>query len=173
MSMILRIVIIIFIAAILGGINNFVNPNKVPWIGNWPSEMSDTDTNWTSLSYEEGDPPTLRLAEAFDRWASKSYIFIDAREPEEYAEGHIEGAISLPYDYFDDYKDKVLPTLPKDASIVTYCSGSECEASLYLARFLVQEYGYKNVEIFFGGWSQWSKKELPIEGKYGNDEGAH
>ncbi len=171
--MIFRIIIICVIAVILGGINNFINPNSVAWVGNWPTSMSDTDSIWTSPSYDKGDPPTLKMSEAFDRWASKSYIFIDAREPDEYAAGHIEGAINLPYDYFDDFKDKVLPTIPKDTLIVTYCSGSECEASLFLARFLVQEYGYKNVEIFFGGWSQWSKQKLPIEGNYGNEEESH
>lgn len=171
--MIFRIFIIVLVAAILGGINNFINPNKVPWVGNWPNSLSDSDTTWTSPSYEKGDPPTLRLSEAFDRWASKSYVFIDAREPDEYKTGHIEGAISLSFDYLDDFKDKVLPTIPKDTLIVTYCSGSECDASLLLARALVQQYGYKHVEIFFGGWAQWSKQKLPIEGSYGDEAETH
>lgn len=169
--MIKQIVIIVVLAAVLGGLNNLVNPNKIDWVGNWPSSLSDTDSTWTSPSYEKGDPPTLRLSEAFDRFTGKRHVFIDAREPEEYKLGHIEGAISFPYDYFDDYKDKVMPLLPKDTLIVTYCSGTECEASLYLARLLVQEYGYKNVEIFFGGWAQWAKQKLPIEGSY--EEAAH
>lgn len=164
--MIKRIVIIVIVAALFGGLNNLVNPNKVPWVGNWPSANADSDSTWQSLSYEAGDPPVLRMAEAFDRYASKDYVFLDAREPEEYQTGHIIGALSLPYDYFDEYKDSVLPNLATDAKIVTYCSGSECESSLYLARLLVQEHGYKNVEIFFGGWAQWSKHKLPIEGDY-------
>jgi len=161
--MIKRIVIIVILAAILGGVNNLVNPNKVAWVGNWPTSLADSDSTWTSPSYEPGDPPTLRMAEAFDRWSAKRHVFIDAREPEEYKEGHIAGAISFPYDYFEDYKDKILAELPKDTLIVTYCSGSECESSLFLARLLAQEYGYKNVEIFFGGWTQWSKHQLPVE----------
>ena len=50
--------------------------------------------------------------------------------------------------------------------IVAYCNGTECDASLMLARLLVKEHGYKNVEIFFGGWQCWDKQRLPIEGKY-------
>jgi rhodanese-related sulfurtransferase len=166
-----RMFLIIVIAALLGGINNFINPNQVPWVGKWPSADADSDSAWQSLSYEPGDPPTLGIAEAFDRFAAKTHRFIDAREPDEYKSGHIQGAISLPYDYFDDYKDSVLTTLSKDAKIVTYCSGTECEASLYLARLLVQEHGYKNVEIFFGGWAQWVKHELPIAGSYESQSG--
>ncbi len=169
--MIKRIIIIVLLAAILGGVNNLVNPNKIKWIGNWPSALSDSDSTWTSPSYEPGDPPTLRMAEAFDRWTGKRHVFLDAREPEEYKSGHIEGAISFPYDYFDDYAETILATLPKDTLIVTYCSGSECESSLYLARLLVEQYGYTNVEIFFGGWAQWAKHQLPIEGSY--EEVAH
>lgn len=164
--MIVRILVIVILAAILGGVNNFINPNKVPWVGNWPSTLSDNDSVWTSPSYEQGDPPTLKLSEAFDLWASKTYVFIDAREPEEYQHGHIEGAINLPFETLDEYKESVLPTIPKDTLIVTYCSGSECDASLMLARYMVGQAGYKDVKIFFGGWAQWNKMKLPITGQY-------
>ena len=171
--MIFRIIIIIACAAVLGGLNNFINPHKVPWVGNWPSALSDNDSIWTSPSYVQGDPPTLKMSEAFDRWASKSYVLIDAREPEEYEFGHIEGAINLPFETLDEYKETVLPTIPKDTLIVTYCSGSECDASLMLARYLVGQAGYKNVEIFFGGWAQWNKQKLPITGQYDPVEESH
>ena len=170
--MILRIVIIFFVAGLLAVGNNLVNPNKVPWVGNWPTFSSNADSVWVSPSYEKGDPPTLRLADAFDRFAAKTYLFVDAREPDEYKSGHIKGAINLPFDSFDEYWPKVESQLPKDTLIVTYCSGTECDASLMLARLLTQKYGYKNVEIFFGGWRSWSDRKLPIEGKY-DDEAAN
>lgn len=164
-----KIILIVIIAAVLGGLNNIINPNRVPWVGYWPN-VTDTDTVWLSLSYEEGDPPTLRLQDALDRFIAETHIFVDAREPEEYAAGHIRGAINLPHDYFDEYWPKVEPLLPKDTMIVTYCSGTECESSLYLARLLVEEFGYKNVEIFYGGWRMWTKHELPTESEYGNGD---
>ncbi len=161
-----QIVVISSVAALLAVGNNLVNPNKIPWVGNWPSLSDDSDSIWISPSYEKGDPPTLRLAEAFDRFNSKTYLFVDAREPDEYQLGHIKGAINLPFDTFDDHWSQVEPLLPKEARIVTYCSGSECDASLLLARLLIQRYGYKNIEIFFGGWPVWSKHRLPIDGVY-------
>jgi rhodanese-related sulfurtransferase len=171
MQTIQRIFIIVVLAALLAVGNNLVNPNKVPWVGNWPTFSGEEDSLWTSPSYDKGDPPTLRPQEAFERFISQGYIFIDAREAEEYQSGHIKGAINLPFETFDDHWAQVEPQLPKDAHIVTYCSGTECDASLMLARLLTQKYGYKNVEIFFGGWQVWDKRKLPIDGKY--DEAAN
>jgi len=162
---ILQIAVICFVAALLAVGNNLVNPNK-PWV-DWPSYSDNSDSVWVSPSYDaNSDPPTLRLAEAFDRFVSRTYLFVDAREPEEYQSGHIKNAINLPFDTFDDHWAQVEPLLPKDAKIVTYCSGSECDASLLLARLLIQKYGYQNIEIFFGGWPAWNKHKLPIDGKY-------
>jgi rhodanese-related sulfurtransferase len=146
---ILQVIVISFVAALLAVGNNLVNPNKVPWIGNWPSLSDNTDSVWVSPSYDaKSDPPTLRLSEAFDRFTSKTYLFVDAREPEEYQAGHIKDAINLPFDTFDDHWAQVESLLPKNAKIVTYCSGTECDASLLLARLLIQQHGYKNIEIF-------------------------
>jgi rhodanese-related sulfurtransferase len=167
--MIVRLVVIVVLAALLGGVNNLINPNKIDWVGNWPSSNNDSDSLWTSPSQEPGDPQPLRLSEAFDRFASKTYLFVDAREPEEYQSGHIKGSINLPFDSFDQYWAQVESKLPKDAKIVTYCSGTECDASLLLARLLAKKHGYKNLEIFFGGWMAWSKQRLPIEGKYDDE----
>jgi rhodanese-related sulfurtransferase len=47
---------------------------------------------------------------------------IDVRPPEEYAAGHIPGAVSLP---LDDLADR-LAELDADATIVAYCRGSYC-----------------------------------------------
>ena len=76
-------------------------------------------------------------------------------------------SINLPFDSFDDYWEEVQALMPTDALIITYCSGSECEASLHLARLLVEDYGYTNVEIYFGGWQCWYNNRLPIEGEKG------
>ena len=167
--MLKRIIIIVLLAAVLALANNLLNPNGIEWVGYWPN-VTDADTVWYSPSYEKGDPPTLLLQQALDRYIDGSYVFLDAREPIEYKEGHIKGAINLSYDFFDEQWDSVKTMLPKDTSIVTYCSGSECEASLYLARLLTEDYGYTHVEIFFGGWRLWSKHKLPIVGSYGDED---
>jgi len=121
-----RIVIIILITLLIGAVNNLINPNKIDWVGYWP-DVSGCDSAWFSPSYEQDlDPPVINLGEAFGRYATDNYLFIDAREVEDYQVGHIKGSINLPFDYFDDYWEEVQALMPKDALIITYCSGSEC-----------------------------------------------
>ena len=89
-------------------------------------------------------------------------MFIDAREPEDYETGHIRGAVNLPYDYMEDYWDKVLKDVPLNKEIVVYCSGNECESSLFLGREMAYK-GYKDVFIFYGGWREWVEAKLPVD----------
>ena len=48
-------------------------------------------------------------------------IFLDAREPEEYAVSHIKNARPVGYKDFDP---SMIKDLPKDTAIIVYCSGS-------------------------------------------------
>lgn len=69
------------------------------------------------------------------------YVYVDVREPEEYAKGHVEGAINLPPADLMAGAEK-LKDVPKDATIILYCvSGSRSNVS---AGFL-QRMGYTNV----------------------------
>jgi rhodanese-related sulfurtransferase len=93
----------------------------------------------------------------------KSAVFLDARPPEEYQEGHIPGALEFYADDFDRFAPQVLPQLPeKDRKIVCYCHGSSCELSITLAHRLM-DLGYTNVKVFFGGWPQWKGAGYPID----------
>lgn len=60
-----------------------------------------------------------------------SQIFIDVREPAEYARDHVEGAINIPPAELIA-GSKLLDNIPKDAEIVLYCvSGARSNASMY------------------------------------------
>lgn len=63
-------------------------------------------------------------------------IFIDVREPQEYAMGHVKGAVNLPpRDLMQGAK--VLKDVPKDTELVLYCvSGSRSNASMNFLRGL-------------------------------------
>ena len=63
-------------------------------------------------------------------------LFIDVREPEEYARGHIAGAINVPPAKLLAGA-KVLDNIPKDTELVLYCvSGSRSNASINILRQL-------------------------------------
>ena len=78
-----------------------------------------------------------------------SYIILDVRTPEEFAEKHIPGAINIPN---ETISTEEIPELPdKDQLILVYCrSGNRSkQASEKLAAL-----GYTNI-VEFGGINDW------------------
>lgn len=68
-------------------------------------------------------------------------VFIDVREPFEFATGHVKGAINIPPEKLIAGA-KELNDLPKDIEIVLYCrSGSRSNASIHI----LQQMGYTNL----------------------------
>jgi len=113
-------------------------------------------------SYIAGeDAPVINLSESMTAFNSGEAIFLDARKQADYEAGHIKGAQRCFLEEFDAEFPLVKDKLPKDALIITYCGGDECELSLFLARNLKAE-GYTNPKIFFGGWKEWVEAKLPI-----------
>ena len=82
-------------------------------------------------------------------------LVIDAREKEEYTDGHITGATSLPYNDAMAEPDKVKKLDPAGKPIVVYCSGGDCELSMDLAKLLVEN-GKRKVLVYEGGFPEWS-----------------
>jgi len=87
------------------------------------------------------------------------FLVIDCRSPESYAKGHIPGALSLPYRTIDA---TTATRLPKDKTLVTYCSNLTCNASTKGALRL-SELGFR-VKEMVGGFESWSKKGYPVAG---------
>lgn len=102
----------------------------------------------------------------------KGAMIVDSRSAAEYAEGHIDGAISLPYKEksekavdFDAAKDSVdLSKLPADkgAAIVTYCNGHDCWKSYKLASAAIKA-GYTRTHWLRDGLPGWKAKGFPVK----------
>jgi rhodanese-related sulfurtransferase len=150
------------IAVVLGLGRNMVAPGGIAWVGSWPEVSVDGDSIVPPPSAQKDDPPLLTFAEARARFQDPDAIFLDAREPEDYAAGHIARSLLLPFEQFDTYWPAVEGQLPKDRDIVIYCSGAECELSLFLARHL-RGLGYGKVSVFYGGWLKWLNEKMPID----------
>lgn len=89
-------------------------------------------------------------------------LFVDARSPEEFAEGHIRGAVNLPFD--DVFKKPDLAKQLADGGrpIVAYCGGGDCELSRNLA-FALIEGGHRKVLVFLGGTAGWTAAGQALE----------
>ena len=79
----------------------------------------------------------------------KDYIILDTRTQQEYTEGHIPGAILIPYDEIPEKAESVLKD--KDQLILVYCRSGR--RSKLAAEDLVK-LGYTNIKEF-GGIIDW------------------
>lgn len=95
----------------------------------------------------------------FDR---KSAVFVDARHKEDYDLEHIPGALSLFVNGVDTLYSSVLGKVPKDQTIITYCSDPQCETAIKLADALVDR-GHTRVFILLEGLPSWRDAGYPTE----------
>ncbi len=86
-------------------------------------------------------------------------VILDVRSPEAFAEGHLPTAINIP---LADLAGK-LATLPKDKTLVTYCSNLTC-ALAPKAALVLAEKGFKVMELT-GGIATWTEYGFRVEKK--------
>lgn len=84
-------------------------------------------------------PQKLLLSYLTDK---TTFTLIDARSPDEFGQGHVEGAINIPFDSLQDH----LSLLPEDkaAPLVVYCRSGRRAGLLQLS---LAERGYSNVRV--------------------------
>ena len=151
--MLLQACAIVLVAAALGILTNYIRRDGLPLVADWPLEAQ--------LTPEPGESLVLSLAEARESFSSGAAVFLDARAPELYEQGHIQGARSLPWEKVAEYFDEVMAGIPLDALIIAYCDGETCSLSKDLALELFYR-GYENVRVLVNGWSLWKDHRLPI-----------
>jgi len=167
--MVLRqFLLILLLATVVGILINTVSPNSIPLIGKYRT-LSSGNGPIVPPSAQPGDPPFIDISQAQMEYDVGTAIFIDARDPEEYFCGTIPGSINIPFESLPEgdlgkYFDSVLAGSGHGKTLITFCSGEECDLSLHLGRNL-NAYGYDNVFIFFGGSREWEKFGLQIERK--------
>lgn len=95
----------------------------------------------------------------WERARAGDIIVLDVRPEEEYAEGHLPFAHSIPLAELE----KRLAELPADKEIVAYCRGPFCLMSSEAASLLMKR-GYQARKIS-DGVSEWQAAGLPIDTK--------
>jgi rhodanese-related sulfurtransferase len=86
-------------------------------------------------------------------------VLIDVREPDEYAAGHIGGAVNLPRGLLE-FKLSGNPALERrDLAVVLYCKTSGRAA---LSAVSMQAMGYLNVTSIAGGYDAWVAGGHPV-----------
>ena len=111
-------------------------------------------------SYLEYSIPVISVGEAYED--RDAYIFLDAREIEEFNVSHITNAIHTGYDNFDILK--IQSQVSNDAQLIVYCSiGYRSEK----IGEILKKNGYQNVYNLYGSIFEWVNQHRPICHKNG------
>ncbi len=152
-------IIIIITLAILLGLIRFIFLNDPEFLLIKKERIIQEITTF-SVPKNMTEPMMINLEFAKYLFDENSAVFIDARDAEDYKAGHIENAINIPYDYYEDYEE-VMDGLDDNGIYVIYCSGEECSLSIDLADHLYNEKLIDKLLIFEGGWPQWRDASYP------------
>jgi sulfur-carrier protein adenylyltransferase/sulfurtransferase len=86
-------------------------------------------------------------------------VIVDVREPEEWAAGHIPGAIHVPKSYLESRIEGAVPG--RGDHVVLYCASGN--RSAWAARTLVEDLGYEHVESMTGGFTLWKDRGYEVQ----------
>lgn len=149
----LRAFVITVVAAGVGAGVNLVSPRAVPWIYQ-PRTEAVIDGTRVPFTDER------KAREFFD---DPQTVFLDTRTEEDYRDGHVRGALSLPEPDLETRFPDVEPFLPADTRIILYCTGPDCDMAEKVAAFLLKM-GRRNLMIMASGFAAWKAAGFPVEG---------
>ncbi|MFZ1320103.1 MAG: rhodanese-like domain-containing protein [Ignavibacteria bacterium] len=169
-----EVLIIFFISLMVGLVANKISSKGIPLLRD-DSDRFAIDTN--VIKQGEGKQPEKVLTkegfvkpqnitvEIAKKLFDENVIFIDGREPHEFAEGHIKGSINISYKEFieksPEERQKMMGDLDKEKTIVSYCGGGDCEISIDNA-YEMAKIGYNDIKIYLGGYLEWNELGYPV-----------
>jgi rhodanese-related sulfurtransferase len=110
------------------------------------------DASWAML---RSAPKVQQVdIEALEKHAPETVV-LDVREPEEYAHGHVPGAVNVPQAEIASRLDEI----PRDRPLIIVCQAGY--RSLRAAQFL-RQVGFDRVTSVTGGMEAWEASDLPV-----------
>jgi rhodanese-related sulfurtransferase len=103
----------------------------------------------TNIQAKESKPAAISVSDFQKRF----YLLVDVRTPEEFASGHLLGAVNVPLSELQNNLAAWVPRLPRDVPVVLQCrSGAR---STQAAQILIRA-GFANVLNLDGGILDWT-----------------
>jgi rhodanese-related sulfurtransferase len=104
-------------------------------------------------------------AQILERPGCDGWSFVDVREGDEYAAGHVPGARHVPRGFLEVRADRTHPKRDpwfedRDRKLILYCGGGNRSA---LAAQTLGEMGFEQVVSLAGGWTAWTEGDFPVE----------
>jgi rhodanese-related sulfurtransferase len=144
-----------------GGANQAV---PGPAATNQPSEAAQISERLRWKGMQELKRSQVEILLHDPRTQDGRIVFIDARNPDDYEEGHIPGAYELDPYHPEKELGTVLPICQAAEQVVVYCTGGDCEDS-DTAAILLRDCGVPGRKLFVygGGFTAWETAHLPVE----------
>lgn len=156
-----EVIWIVILASSFGILYNLISEKSIPFIHVKANvkPISDSLLFGNNEIKDEYFDKVVSYEQIIKLLDKKDVQFIDARSPEQFAEGRIGNAINL-FPLADDQDGLIIRVneLPHDKILIVYCDGGDCDLSHELAKILFQ-FGYKQTFLYHGGWEEWSKKK--------------
>ncbi|MFN4299790.1 MAG: rhodanese-like domain-containing protein [Thermaurantimonas sp.] len=93
-------------------------------------------------------------ATTFDAWRqSPNVLVLDVRTPDEYAAGHVDGALNVDY-YSPDFEQQ-LKNLPKKDTVLVYCASGRRSSNSVDA---LKKAGFSYIANLEGGYSNYIRQ---------------
>lgn len=102
--------------------------------------------------------PEVSVDQAREIYKKGQAVFLDVREPEEYDEGIVKGALRVPRGVLELQIERMLPQ--RNCEIIVYCAGGTRSV---LAAKSLKDMGYDAVKSMAGGFMVWEAAGYEIE----------
>ena len=104
--------------------------------------------------------PAITTQEVVSLVNQEEAVILDVRPKEDFGEGHIVGAINIPYDKLDDRYSEL--NRFKEKALVVVCKMGQHSGA---AGTLLKKQGFERVSRLKGGILEWRGQNLPVTRK--------
>ncbi|MEQ8203223.1 MAG: rhodanese-like domain-containing protein [Smithellaceae bacterium] len=144
--------LLFLIAVLVAVVFNALRPAGISLLGFSPAQ---------TLHVPQTKIPEITLAEAYQLYLKNKVVFVDARDPFSFEEGHIAGAINIYPDEISLHLAGLKRRISPGTVIITYCDGPRCPLSHETAQGLKLQ-GVSAVKVLIDGWGLWQKAGYPV-----------
>jgi rhodanese-related sulfurtransferase len=151
-----QILLLSAISIMAAWVVNVGRPEPLPW---W----ADFAVKKTQEAVRVGIA-VVTLEEGKAALSSGQRLFVDARTPDEFAAGHVPGAVNIPAELLETGLDEAVSGLAKDKPMLLYCGDLSCPKSKELAEAL-KAMGFTDLSLMPEGFEGWKAGGGPVEAK--------
>lgn len=139
---------------IIAGFANTINPKGLSWVHVW------TASDAAGLQNEGLE--RIIPENAWSLYAEGKALFVDAREPWAFVQGHLPGALNVPVSEANKFLEQLASFSQAGIELITYCDSLDCPSSSELACIILAN-DIRPVRVLPQGIVGWYESGFPVE----------